>query len=200
MENKRMIPILCVLPVVALLVGGGAAYIGNRTGLDTLPQEIAAQTTPAPAAAPTAEQSAAPEEEAGALRESVNQDTKIVLEKKFIQCGHTVEKTISQQSYVGMTENELAKAASPAKVESFSAQKVILSQESEGYCPDHAKLQWKDNAVEILCPNDAGELVLKKKLELSLELMPKEVREELEQGILFGSLDEVEQWLEDIAS
>ena len=48
--------------------------------------------------------------------------------------------------------------------------------------------------------NDAGELVLKKKLELSLELMPKEVREELEQGILFGSLDEVEQWLEDIAS
>ena len=54
--------------------------------------------------------------------------------------------------------------------------------------------------MEILCPNEEGQLVLKKKLELSLELMPKEVREELEQGILFGSLDEVEQWLEDIAS
>ena len=129
-------------------------------------------------------------------------DTTIVCNYNFSACDHTVTKSIDSLPYVGQTREEFLLEFRDAEIESFSSSAVRINSMVVGPCPQHIMLR----------ADDTGQLNVYQTSEESLEIVgiqalpmyaasfSQEVGEELYEGIVFDSIDEINAYLENAES
>lgn len=116
----------------------------------------------------------------------------------FKACGHeSVEK--DSKSAVGMTVEKLKEIYADYEVRMFTAEKVKLKRELDGYCPQHYVVLLEEGRVCVK-RTDPDKFLPYKVMELSIsaEILDADIREELENGIAFNSLEEINAYFEGV--
>ena len=180
-ENWRLV--LCT--VLALIAG---ILMGMTIGLSMASKQAAEATESV---------------EAGNVgRERILPSTGILLHAVFSGCGHEKTILLDNTPYIGMSELELGRSLTDETIESFSAERVYLHAQREGYCPDHLVLKAEEG---MLCVYRTKQSTLEKELMYRLTVpegqrpFPQEdaLREE---GLVFNSLSEINAYLESAES
>lgn len=118
----------------------------------------------------------------------------------FAACGHECV-TSDNESAVGMTLDELENTYTDYEVRLFTTEKVKLKRELQGYCPEHYVLMLERSKVcvkrtdpETLLPYTVMEL------SVSADMLDEATCAELEAGIPFDSLEQINAYFESLDS
>lgn len=211
-QNKRRktrnVILVALGSVVLILVACIAGYNYSRATIKRQGQQQAEEsmypTLNIPIATPTPEATTLPEFPAMAVdvpTETPAEDT--LLESAMLEiiyeyslCGHTHTITVGE-GLTGKTVDELQAEYDGCTVEEFSPQFARLRKVYEMYCPNHYILKSTESGLQIL-RTVAGkdELVVDRTID-AIGLPPDEA---LQNGIVFDSLEAIEQYLENIES
>jgi len=174
--------LLCMALVLALGVWGG--FTLRDTQLE------AAQPTPA----------AEPAGQMGFI--SILPDTVVVTNYTFTLCGHTLTQQVTGGPLVGKTKDDLLRDDPDAKIGEFSAQRVVIDRDLERYCPRHYLLYIDDNGKLCYSQTDATDYTKENVTTLNYDVssLPDEVKNDLDEGLVFESLDEINAYMEDVES
>lgn len=129
-------------------------------------------------------------------------DTRLRLEVVYNSCGHTQYHTLDKPDWIGKTREELA-ALSPAdSIALFNAKEVCLVRVVDAYCSEHLQLRTGADGNVGVYRTNAGthqdELILA--LPTRAEDLSEGARSDLSDGLLFGSMEEINAYLESMES
>lgn len=120
----------------------------------------------------------------------------------YTRCEHVVTRRVTAPvELYGKTLNEVEALYPEWHITEFGAQLIKMEQQPDIYCPDHVVLM--PNGAGVLCvfENKYGDaLALKTELTLEMSSLPSAVQEDLQRGIGFSTIQELEQWLESVES
>ena len=184
-ENRRIL----ICTVLALVAGLLLGYVLRP---DMRGQNLQSQVGP---------EEAAPVDRIGVV--SILPTTSVERETCFLHCGHTVVSTLENApAFVGLTKTELANRYPKAIITSFSSDLVHFVERFEGYCPEHLVLQTDDDGALKVMRMQAETLENLCVLEISgtFDDFDKETIQQLKLGEAFSSLDEINQYVENLDS
>ena len=129
-------------------------------------------------------------------------ETKLHFTYQFSGCTHRVEREPDALPYVGQTQEEFQKEFPDAMIDSFSAADVQLSWVRVGACPEHVMLKADDlGQLHIYQANrETLEIESIQTLSLYAASFDAETAEELYEGIVFDTADQVNGYLESAES
>ncbi len=196
-------------PRRAAVAGGAAAVFlmgmlfGNMTSLfpaaeNREPSYLSAEQ---PGLPPAPNGTGGEAEAVGGERAAVVLDTtEVEWISVFLACGHERVSSDSE-SAVGMTLENLEAVYSDYEVRLFTAAKVKLRRELGGYCPDHYVLMLERGEI-IVQRTDSDSFLpyTVMTLPVSPETLGAEARAELETGIPFDTLAEINVYFESVDS
>lgn len=154
-----------------------------------------------PGVQPEEQEDAAPVDRIGEA--AVLPETRVEREICYLRCNHTDTVQMADTSaVVGLTRRELAAKYPDAVITSFSSELVRLVMSVDGYCPEHLVLQADaQNVLEVYrMQEDTLEMRSVLRLEHTLDGFDAETVAELQQGVLFHTLDEINHYLESMES
>lgn len=187
---KKYVPGLAV--TVASLGAGFA--LGSAVENTRLPQ-----ATPSPVPVQTSQIQSIDVDAVGEAAILPQTDVKWVY--TFEKCEHEHIKHGNEQ-VVGYTESDIACSFLGASVEKLTRDEAIISVRMDGYCPQHYLLrQTADNALCVLKTNEESfdcEQIMR--LSTDVSQLDDAALEALSDGIVFGSLEEINSYLEDAES
>lgn len=173
---------LLLVVVLALICG---LFMGMAIGL-------AMQTEPADEARETS----------GTVFSSVLPTTQMTKSIRFASCGHILSTKIDARAFVGYTEAELAAFYTSSLIETFTVDRIVISTEHAGFCPNHYVLSTRDG---VLCVYQTDSDTLTERIVQVLDHVDvaefgEETRKDLADGIAFASTEEIDVWLENAES
>lgn len=175
--------------VLVLALGAWGGY--TLRGANTLPVQ-----TPAPTVSSAAE----PVGNIG--EQSILPTTDVTIRYTFLLCGHTREKHETGGELTGYTLEDITKKYPDARVLELSGERAVIERELERYCPDHVAL-FVDGAGNLcISQTDETDFEAEKVTTLNYDVsdLPEEVISQLEEGIVFDTLEQVNAYLEDVES
>ena len=124
------------------------------------------------------------------------------LERFYSDCGHTfVEEHPMEGRYIGKTEVEFSALFPLWQLKAFTSDQAKLWMEIKGYCPDHYLIREEDGYLLILrSDKDTGIPLIVESIEISLDSMSNDLIEQIREGIVLDSIEEVELLLENLES
>lgn len=134
---------------------------------------------------------------------SILPETRVERDICYLGCQHRETVAVTDTSVlVGMTRQELAAYWPDAVVTSFTSELVRVVVSSEGYCPKHLLLQANAQGKLEVSQMQPDTLTMASVLELdvSLDGLGEEARDELQEGVPFDSLEEINHYLESMES
>lgn len=130
--------------------------------------------------------------------EKVTPNTQFILQKHYVQCGHTtVDYEEVPSEVVNMTQGELQEKYKEWEIAKFSKQEVILRKEESGNCDQHYVLREKEGYVAIYLVNQNGMESLKELTGIATEYLPQEDIQKFKEGIFVYGLQELNTIIED---
>lgn len=135
-------------------------------------------------------------------RVNILPDTIIQCVYRFSGCEHTIERQIDPLTYVGQTQDEFLNEYRDHEIESFSSELVQLRCLRLGPCPQHIMLRADEMGQLIVYQTSEQALEVKEiqLLPIYAASFPSEIAEELYEGIVFSSIDEINEYLENAES
>ncbi len=120
----------------------------------------------------------------------------------FEACSHEESLRMETAAYLGYTRDELSAHFPDASIIVFNSDQVRIMQVRSGYCPRHYVLRLRDDgSLGVLRTDDSfltEELVTLIRGE-TIQIQPNE-RENLQSGLAFDSLEEIDTYLESMGS
>lgn len=138
--------------------------------------------------------------EAAANNERISENCVLTKTCEYKMCQHSV--TVSEPAdaeMVGMNSEELREHIHGWEIDAFSADAVVMSRSADVYCPKHMVLKTNGSSLAIL-RTDSDTLELKLVEEISYSAVPESEKNALRFGKVFGSMNEIEEYLEYIES
>lgn len=130
--------------------------------------------------------------------EKVTPSTQFILQKHYVQCGHTTVDYVEIPSeIVNMSQEQLQEQYQEWEIAKFSKEEVILRKEESGNCDQHYVLREKEGYVAIYWINQNGMESLKEITGISVEYLPEEDIKKFEEGIFVYGLQELNTIIED---
>ena len=191
-SNRAFGIIICLLLVVSACVVGFALSRGNaRNKARTDPKQ-----TPLATLSPQVTEGA---QNVLAQGDTLSTDCKVEMQCTYQKCEHVKTYEIESSEVEGFTRDQLAVQYPECEITEFGPLGATLTCSVDGYCPDHYVLKRSGDKLCIYQPQDrTGELVLYKEIE---GMNASDLgMEELEQGILFDDIEQIESFLEEIES
>lgn len=123
-------------------------------------------------------------------------DAVLTIQYQYALCRHTVEDEVSE-GLDGKTETDLLTDYPGATIVEFDAEHAIISVPIDMYCPEHYILKSVEGVLEIhrTVPGKEETSVERKLDDVSAPADPA-----LETGIVFDSLEDIEEYLENMES
>ncbi|MDL2258070.1 hypothetical protein LJC42_02790 [Eubacteriales bacterium OttesenSCG-928-K08] len=184
-QNIRMVTGVAL----ALVLGLGGGY-----GLRAATVKAPASPSPEPV------DSAQPVGQIGQV--SILPTTQVEIRYTFLLCGHELEEVEIDGSLTGCTLNEVYTRLPDARVVRLDAERAIIERELECYCPKHYVLYL--NGEDALCVSHTDETDLGEEnvqtLNYDCSALPFDVISELEMGLVFDGLEQINAYLEDVES
>lgn len=130
--------------------------------------------------------------------EKVTPSTQFILQKHYVQCGHTTVDYVEIPSkIVNMTQEQIQEQYQEWEIAKFSKDEVILKKEESGNCDQHYVLREKGGYIAIYWINQNGMESLKEMTGISTQYLPQEDISKLEEGIFVYGLQELNTIIED---
>lgn len=127
--------------------------------------------------------------------------TRLLLKTFYKGCGHTaVERQDIPEQLAGLGEEELLEHYPGWEAEKFQGDEIILFRKVEGACPGHYVLRMLSGYVAIYMTAENGEETLVEVTDIPVSILRLRDQQRLREGILLDSMDEVNQYLEDLGS
>lgn len=140
-------------------------------------------------------------EEAIAKEERISPYAKMIIEKKFLKCGHTTYNSLDvPKELINLNKEELEKKYSGWNVTEFSEDEFTLYREIDANCDDHYVLKEEDGYIAVYneLTDEISNLV--EKTEIDINLLREEDKNELQEGIKIYGKEELTSLMEDFES
>ena len=126
----------------------------------------------------------------------------VVQRMTYAACGHEVTRRQPlPQELVGKGRAEAETAYDTWQITAISANELSMEQQFDFCCPEHQMLMPDASGVLCVFENRYGDaLALVRSLETPLSALPESVQEEVRQGKVFDTAEELERWMESIES
>lgn len=129
-------------------------------------------------------------------------DTRMERLVHFDACEHEMYVDMDQRAYLGYTRDDLTRQFPDASVIQFEKSLVTLMQVNTGYCPAHYVLRLREDGTLGVMQTDSKfftEELVALLPEESVGFAPSE-KANLQAGIAFESLSEIDAYLESVGS
>ena len=154
-----------------------------------------------PASAPDAP---LPEGQAVALDETqrVAEGCELLQTLTYTRCTHAVTRRVAAPAELtGKALADVRPLYDAWEITEFAPKLIQMRQRPDLFCPDHVVLMPGEDGTLCVFENKYGDaLMLVSELETRLDALPAAAREELERGLGFRTLAEMEEWLESMES
>ncbi len=120
----------------------------------------------------------------------------------YTRCEHTVTRRVAAPAELyGKTLAEVQPLYEEWQITEFGPTEIKMSQQPDLYCPEHMVLMPDETGLLCVFQNKYGDaMALVSELATEMSALPASMQEEAKRGIGFGSLTELEQWLENAES
>lgn len=133
---------------------------------------------------------------------SILPQTSVLVRYTFLRCGHILEQPYEKNDLVGFTAAQVEKLWRDAKVMELDDKNAVIERELLTCCPAHVMLHMTDERA--LCYTKTDETDYDKQHSTPIEFdavqLPEEVQRALQNGIVFGTLGEIDAYLEGMES
>lgn len=127
--------------------------------------------------------------------------TRLLLKTLYKGCGHIeVERRDIPEQLAGLGEEELLEHYPGWEVEKFQGDEIILFRQVEEACPGHYVLRMLSGYVAIYMTAENGGETLVEVTDIPVSILRLKDQQRLKEGILLDSMEEVDQYLEDLGS
>jgi hypothetical protein len=128
---------------------------------------------------------------------TVKQDAVLQTVTVYMSCGHEgVGEGPVLSDIVGLNEKQLMEKYPQWRVDEFKPDKVVLIREIGGYCPNHFVIREDNGMVAVY--DTAGKLL--RDTGIPLDILPGIVQDQIKEGIVVNSQEEVNAILENLDS
>ncbi len=140
--------------------------------------------------------------EAGTQPSRVEAGCELVQQLTYSRCDHKVERrTPIPQELVGMSLKEVEAAYEGWQVMEFLPKRITMARQYSLYCAQHVVLMPDESGVLGIFENKYGDaMAFVRSLETSLDSLPESIQEEVRLGKGFDTMQDLEQWLENVES
>ena len=129
--------------------------------------------------------------------EKIAYKAKLIINKYFSGCKHTITSTVEMPSdMVNLTEEELKEKYNTWQIVSFSKNKVSIYKEFEGICNEHYIVTIKDNYIVIYKVDEKDKRSLYEQTDIITEYLPQEDIAELTNGISIEGVEKLNELME----
>ncbi len=187
------------------LLAGAALSRERAREQESLQMQAAAEAAPEVIALPSPEPRAAepsPDADPVSAAELIIAPTcQMIWTTNFTLCGHTREEARQDRALIGLTEPEVRAATPGWAIEAFSRVGLRFSREMEAYCPDHVVLKSVPEGLGVFRTDPAtfeSQQIMQFKLDTAF--LNEETRLQLELGMPFADLAEIEGYVESLES
>lgn len=120
----------------------------------------------------------------------------------YTRCDHVVTRRVTAPvELLGKNRDDVAALYPEWRITQFGPKLIKMEQQPDLFCPDHKVLMPGGDGMLCVFENKYGDaLALVKELDLPLTALPAAGQEDVEQGMGFSTLEELEQWLENMES
>ena len=133
------------------------------------------------------------------LEEKIGPDTRLILEKRFEDCKHTVKREIELPvEMVNLTQDELAKQYPDWTIKDFSEEKVTLYRLASGLCGEHFVINDENGVVVVYKLDENYDKSLYEITDIYTEYLPEQDVERLKQGIYVYTVSDLNSELENL--
>jgi hypothetical protein len=128
---------------------------------------------------------------------TVKQDAVLQTVTVYMSCGHEgVGEGPVLSDIVGLNEKQLMEKYPQWRIDEFKPDKVVLIREIGGYCPNHFVIREDNGMVAVY--DTAGKLL--RDTGIPLDILPGIVQDQIKEGIVVNSQEEVNAILENLDS
>lgn len=133
---------------------------------------------------------------------SVGAGTAISTRISFTGCRHLTEQTIQPAPYIGFTKEALTEAFPLFTIARFSSEEILLERVIAGCCEKHylLKLIGTDNVAIQRFNTENQAMDNRVTVHINRDVLDVSTQLELDQGVVFDTMDEVNAYLESIES
>jgi len=130
--------------------------------------------------------------------EVVSAETLFVFRRHYKLCGHDKEhERYATLEEVGLPEDEVKLLHPEWRITEFSSSRVLLTKEIDVSCPDHYLIKEKDGYVAVFQSIENGEGVLMLcQTRMNVAFLETDTRNQVREGIIVDSLEDVENLIE----
>ena len=133
------------------------------------------------------------------LEEKVLPTTKLILEKKFQDCKHTISKEVElPEEMINLTKDELSEQYSDWIVKDFSEKKIVLYRLANGLCDEHFLINDEDGVVVVYGLDEDYNKSLYEKTDIYTEYLPTQDIDRLKEGIYVYTVSDLNSELENL--
>ena len=201
-KNKKKYTIFAILIMMAMISGG--YILGTRIGQDSLDESL--KKTGEEPGYQTMQATGQDDKEIVGHEvpavEVTTQDTLLVFERYYTSCNDKrVEERKAEGYEVGLSRQDIRLKFPEWDIYEFSTEKVILTKEIHDYCTGHFILKDRDGMVVIYMPSEEGdEYKGFEETQVPTEILPPDVQDEIQRGLVMDSLEDVEHFMENLES
>lgn len=128
----------------------------------------------------------------------VSPNAEVVLVQKFEKCGHISNtKEIVPREIINLNKEKVQDYYKGWNIDKFEANEIQLSKTNLGLCNEHYILRESDGYISISCKNDIGEYIFKGLTDISVQYLPQEDLDKLNNGIEIVGRNNLNKFLED---
>lgn len=172
--------------LIFILIVSGAGLFGYMTASNE-PRLV--KSSPSPSAAP-----------AGVNDSKVKEGAEVDWDYEYNMCAHHIyAKSTADSKMVGLTLTQFQAEYPQVRIISFDPDKLVLRMSFDCYCPDHYMLRhYKDELAVFKTILGTSDQEVYIEVPIKFSNVPDDEKDELEAGKLFGNLDDLENYLENI--
>lgn len=123
-------------------------------------------------------------------------------ELTFTRCEHRIQIALDPEPYVGLNQKELASRHPGAIISKFEPEKIVFTKHVTGVCGSHYLMELQEDGKIVVRHFDETLLDMKDAVTIGMSASTLEplLVSELEDGVVFSSMNEVNAYLENAES
>ena len=131
-------------------------------------------------------------------KEKLSYNASFAIKKNYLGCGHfNFKYSELPKELVNLSKSEIEKMYPDWKVENYSNNNIVLSQNIEGFCEDHYVLKIGEDNIEIFKQIDKNKTKYYKSTNISKEYLTTSDLKRLKDGIYVYGIKNLNSALED---
>ncbi len=122
----------------------------------------------------------------------------LIFERHYAKCNDVLsDESAMTHFHLGKTRADMELAYPRWRLTDFTPEKVVFRKEIDGYCPMHYIIKEKEGYLAVYRSHkETGELYIEDELNVRFDWLERDVQEQIRNGLVVDTAEEVEQLVE----